>query len=64
MYKSILGQNEFHIYPIIALILFFLVMVGAMIWVYRKNSSVIYDHISQLPLADEIKVKSKGWPHE
>lgn len=32
------------------LVIFFLFFVGVMIWVYRKNSGVHYDRMTQIPL--------------
>ena len=47
----------------IALFAFFLVFLGAFLWVFRKNAAPVYEYVSALPLQDdsegEIRHESK-----
>lgn len=51
--------SHYHLYQLtcVGLILFMSVFVSALIWVFRKASSKVYQELAQLPLED---LKSRG----
>ncbi|MBS1958558.1 MAG: cbb3-type cytochrome c oxidase subunit 3 [Bdellovibrionales bacterium] len=61
MIRDVLSQLHWSTLPIVSMLLFASVFVGAVIWVYRKNSKAIYEEASLLPL-DRPTVK--GGHHE
>lgn len=53
MFKQVFAQFDAPIWPSIALLLFFAVMCGSFLWVYRRGSKEIYKATSNLPLIDD-----------
>lgn len=52
MIREWLSHLHWSTLPIITMMMFISVFVGAVIWVYRKKSGEIYAQISRLPLED------------
>lgn len=50
MFKQVLAQENIAIWPSLALVLFFLVMCGAILWSYRRGSDETYEHLAAIPL--------------
>jgi len=48
----ILSQTDFLIFPLIAVVAFFVFFVATVIWVYRPGGRVVYDARSMLALRD------------
>lgn len=53
MIRDFLGNLHWSMLPIVSMFLFFSVFVGAVFWVYRKDSTKIYQDLSALPLDEE-----------
>ena len=60
--KQILAQSDAADGATLALILFFLVMIGSILWTCRKGSKKIYDAAAKLPLNQDTEsgVSSHG----
>ena len=52
MIKEALSTFPLHSVRLIALLIFFAVFVGMLMWINRRNSSGYYDKASHLPLED------------
>lgn len=50
MIRETLAQLHWSTLPVISMLLFMAVFMGAWIWVYRKGSGKIYEEVSRLPL--------------
>ncbi|MCB9229466.1 MAG: cbb3-type cytochrome c oxidase subunit 3 [Deltaproteobacteria bacterium] len=55
MFKQVLAQADLVVGPGLALILFFSVMCGAILWVFRQQSGQIYQAAAQIPFSDDHK---------
>lgn len=53
MIRAWLSDQGFTLGPAIALLLFFGVFIGVLVWIYRPGSKRIYEHESRLPFDDE-----------
>ena len=52
MFKEVFSHAKLVVAPGLALVLFFLVMCGAIAWAYRKGSKQIYQAAAKIPFAD------------
>ncbi len=53
MYKEILRSiNDIDIFPIIAIMIFFLFFIGLLIWVFKMDKKHVR-HMSNMPLEDD-----------
>ncbi len=50
MKSEVLSNFTFTLLPTMALVLFFVMFTGVVIWVYRKSSGKVYGEASNLPL--------------
>ncbi len=50
MFKVVFASANLEFWPTLALIIFFGIMTGVILWVWRPKSTEFYRHISQLPL--------------
>lgn len=55
MIREALSQLHWSVLPVISMLLFASVFVGAVIWVYRKESKAIYAEVGLLPLDHPLK---------
>jgi len=53
MYKEILRSiSDIDIFPIIAIVIFFLFFMGLLVWVFRMDKKHV-NHMSNMPLKDD-----------
>lgn len=52
MIRDWLSHLHWSTLPIITMMMFICVFVGAVIWVYRKRSGEIYAQVSRMPLEE------------
>ena len=52
-----LSRTDLLVLPEIALVLFLMVFVGALIWIFRPGSKNTYDRRSLLPLTDDTPIE-------
>ncbi len=53
MYKDILRSiSDIEIFPVIAIVIFFLFFIGLLIWVFGMDKKLV-NHMSQLPLTGD-----------
>lgn len=50
----ILSQTDYLIFPLIAVVAFFLFFLATLIWVYRPGGKAVYDARSRLALEDGV----------
>ena len=56
MFKAVFSQASLEIWPTIALVIFFSIMVAITLWVIRPHSKDVYDRISNDIIDDEDKL--------
>ncbi len=52
MKNFVLSQTDYLVFPLIAVVLFFVFFVAMLFWVYRPGSKAVYADRSQLALED------------
>lgn len=50
MIREVLAHLHWSTLPVISMFLFLSVFVGAVLWVFRKDSKTIYEKLGNLPL--------------
>jgi hypothetical protein len=55
MIREWVSHLHWSVMPVISMGLFMAVFFGALIWVFRKESHVVYEELGQLPLDPERK---------
>lgn len=62
MISKVLTQSIAHTvlpwFTCVGLVLFMLVFIGALFWVFRKESRSVYERLSHLPLETDGEVRS------
>lgn len=53
MIRDLLTHLHWEYLPVLSMFLFFSVFIGAVLWVYRKESKRIYEELGALPLESE-----------
>jgi cbb3-type cytochrome oxidase subunit 3 len=49
MIRTWLTDQGFLLGPAFALVVFFVVFIGVLVWIYRPGSRQVYEHEAQLP---------------
>ena len=55
MIREFLSHLHWTTLPIITMLMFMGVFFGAVLWVYRRQSTAVYHEASRLPLQDEVQ---------
>ena len=50
MIREFMSHLHWSTLPVVSMMLFMAVFLGALLWVFRKESQVVYSELSQLPL--------------
>jgi cbb3-type cytochrome oxidase subunit 3 len=53
MIREFIGHLHWSALPVISMVLFMGVFVGALLWVFRKESGEVYSELSLLPLVEK-----------
>ena len=59
MIKELVMQMHWSFLPVVSMGMFISVFLGALIWVFRRESNTVYTELQSLPLSDEPFI-SKG----
>jgi|LakMenEpi03Aug12_release.lakeMendotaPanAssembly.Ray.scaffolds.fasta_scaffold3690609_1 hypothetical protein len=54
MIREFLSHVHWSALPIVSMLLFIAVFVGAVVWVFRKESSEVYAELGNLPLDEPV----------